>query len=411
MHQVIQVYEHDVLLLNHVYKTIGGQLFRFEKHYFDALLKFNELHGAKYFIPIYDGVKFKSYVGVLQIDNLIIEVLPKIERVTVQVKWRDVLIQMLQQTEHLRVEQVGNAFVDKQDIHLLDIYFDWFLSEVEHLQHRGLIKKYYSETKNTLALKGKLKFSGHIQRNNVHQERFYTTHQVYGTDHLLHHIINIALKVVGKLSKGTYRYGRCKTVQLYFPEVKDVNLTKKTFESLSYSRKNESYRRVIEISRLIILNYAPNVNSGSENMLALMFNMNNLWEQYLLVKIQQASKDWLVTSQVERKFWKNKIIRPDIILQHKETKQVYIIDSKWKNYSYESISSQDLRQIYVYSDYWQATGGMLLYPHHITLDDTNLHAVYNARQFHAKIGLFSILDEAGELKEDIGVDVIRSLCG
>lgn len=409
MNQVVQVYEHDVLLLHHVYKTVGRHPFRFEKHYFDALLKFNELHGAKYFTPIYDGVKFKSYVGILQIDNLVIEVLPKIERVAVQVKWRDVLIHMLQQTGHLRVEKVGNAFVDKQDIHLLDIYFDWFLTEVEQLQHRGLIKKYYTETKNTLALKGKLEFAGHVQRNNVHQERFYTKHQVYGTDHLLHQILEIALDVVAKLSKGNYRYGRCKTVQLHFPEVKDIKITKKTFESLSYSRKTESYRSAIEIARLIILNYAPNVISGSENMLALMFNMNNLWEQYLLVKIQQASKDWLVTSQEERKFWKNKSMRPDIILQHKETKEVYIIDSKWKNYSYDSISSQDLRQIYVYSDYWQATGGMLLYPHHVTIDDPKLNAIYSEREFHAKIGLFSIFDEAGELKEGIGAEILKSI--
>lgn len=409
MNQVIQVYEHDALLLNHVYKTVYGELVRFEKYYFDALLKFNELHGAKYFTPIYDGVKFKSYVGVIQVDSLIIEVLPKIERVAVQVNWRNVLIQVLQQTEHLRVEQVGNAFVDKQDIHLLDIYFDWFLSEVEQLQHRGLIKRYYIETKNTLALKGKLEFAGHVQRNTVHQERFYTTHQVYGSDHLIHQILDIALEVVEKLSKGTYRYGRCKTVQLHFPEVKGIAISNKTFETISYSRKTESYRTAIEIARLIVLNYAPNVKSGSENMLALMFNMNNLWEQYLLVKIQQASKDWQVSSQEERKFWKNKTMRPDIILQHKETKQVYIIDSKWKNYSYDSISSQDLRQIYVYADYWQATGGMLLYPHHITVEDPKLHAVYNERLFHAKIGLFSILDEKGELKEDIGVEILSSL--
>lgn len=409
MNLVIQVYEHDALLLHHLYKTIDGQSIRFEKHYFDALLKFNELHGAKYFIPIYDGVKFKSYVGIIQIDSLIIEVLPKIERVAVQVNWRDVLVQMLQQTDQLRVEQVGNAFVDKQDIHLLDIYFDWFLSEVEQLQHRGLIKKYYTETKNTLALKGKLEFSGHIKRNIVHQERFFTTHQVYGTDHLFHQIVHIALEVIGKLSKGTYRYGRCKKVQIHFPEVKDVRISYKTFETISYSRKTESYRTAIEIARLIILNYAPNVNSGSENMLALMFNMNNLWEQYLLVKLQQASKEWQVTGQEEKCFWKNKTMRPDIILQHKETKQVYIIDTKWKNYSYDKISSQDLRQIYVYADYWEAKGGMLLYPHYTTINDQNLYAYYNERHFHAKIGLFSILAERGELKEDIGLEILSSL--
>ena len=33
--------------------------------------------------------------------------------------------------------------------------------------------------RNSEALKGKLEFAGHIQKNVIHKERFYTTHQVY----------------------------------------------------------------------------------------------------------------------------------------------------------------------------------------------------------------------------------------
>ncbi|ULT26863.1 McrC family protein [Sphingobacterium sp. E70] len=51
----------------------------------------------------------------------------------------------------------------------------------------------------------------------------------------------------------------------------------------------------------------------------------------------------------------DKPLRPDILLKHCSGKQ-FIIDTKWKNYSYDSISSQDLRQIYVYADYWDAVG-------------------------------------------------------
>ncbi|ULT26865.1 McrC family protein [Sphingobacterium sp. E70] len=106
--------------------------------------------------------------------------MPKIQRTPTTVNWRDVLIEMLRKTEQLKITEMGKAHVDKQKIHLLDIYFDWYLTEVEELLHCGLAKQYYQETKNTLALKGKLEFSGHLQRNLVHQERFYNTHQVYG---------------------------------------------------------------------------------------------------------------------------------------------------------------------------------------------------------------------------------------
>ncbi|WP_411973186.1 McrC family protein [Sphingobacterium sp. Lzh-3] len=406
MQYVLQVYEHDTLYLNQSYTTVTGDNLRFAELYFNVLLKYNELHQGKYFAPVYQGIRFKSYVGILQVDDLVIEILPKIQRTPTTVNWRDVLIEMLRETDRLKITEVGEAFVDKQQIHLLDIYFDWFLTEVEELLHGGLVKQYYQETKDTLALKGKLEFVGHLQRNLIHQERFYNTHQVYGTDHRFHQILHLGLEVVARLSRGTYRYGRCKTAQLNFPEVREIRADEQLFERLSYSRKTESYRTAIELARLIILNYAPNVKAGQENMLALLFNMNELWEQYVLTQLLNYSKDWTIWGQESKRFWRDKTLRPDILLRHRTSGKQFVIDTKWKNYSYDTISSQDLRQIYVYADYWDAVGGMLLYPHTETLKKDELCATYHGKAYVAQIGLLSILDEGGSLNKNLGKDIL-----
>lgn len=251
------------------------------------------------------------------------------------------------------MNEVGKAHVDRQNIHLLDIYFDRFLTEIEKLVHSGLIKQYRKETKNTLALKGKLEFAGHIRRNMVHQERFYTSYQVYDKDHLLHQIVNEALGVV-----GTYRYGRCKAVQLNFTEVNTIVASEITFAKLKLNRKSEPYREAMMLSRLIILNYSPNVKSGAENMLALMFDMNDLWEKYVLMSLKKQAKDWRVIGQASKRFWESKTIRPDIILENK-TYNTIVIDTKWRNYTYDRIGMDDLGQIYVYNDFWNARVGML----------------------------------------------------
>jgi 5-methylcytosine-specific restriction enzyme subunit McrC len=403
--KIIQVFEHQRLLKGNVYDGV-----RFETRYFDALLKLNELHENKYFTAIYEGIKFDSFVGVLQVDDLVIEVLPKVEGYTsAKNQWRDVLIDMLRLTHDLKVNEVGQAHVDKQSVHLLDIYFDWFLTEVEQLIHAGLIKQYRKETKNTLALKGKLEFAGHIRNNLVHQERFYTTHQVYDKDHLLHRIINEALGVVEELSKGTYRYGRCKAVALNFPEVSFIASSASTFEKLKLNRKSEPYRTALALARLIILNYSPNVKSGTENMLALMFDMNDLWERYVLAKLkQQADGEWLVKGQDTKRFWEGKTIRPDIVLEHVETNTYIVIDTKWKNYAYERIGMDDLRQIYVYNDFWEAKLGMLLYP---SPDVTKIavEGTYAKNGYRGKIGLATVLDSNGKLNRDLGMNIFSLL--
>lgn len=357
----IQVFEHSILKIG---STKSGV--RFEKKHFVALAKLNELHQDKYFHLRHNAIKFKQYVGVIQIEGLTIEILPKIDRDTKsEAVWQKVLIEMLRVTRKLKIQKVGEANVNKQQIHLLDIYFEWFLKEVNLLMHQGLIKQYYKETKNVKALKGKLEFSGHLSKNIIHKERFYTTHQVYDKDHLIHQVLNQALDIISKLSKGNYLYHECKKTLLNFPEVKTIQANENTFNRISNNRKNAPYTNALAIARLIILNYAPNISSGSEKMLALLFDMNSLWEEYILIKLKTIETDNLkIYGQNSKTFWNGITIRPDIVIvkKHLQTKETIVIDTKWKRLAYSKPSTQDLRQMYVYNDYWKAKKSVLLYP-------------------------------------------------
>lgn len=361
----IQVFEYGTLYIDEVYIDSSSNLVRFEKEHYVALSKLNILNNNKYFQTRHNSIKFKQYVGVLHVNGLTIEILPKIDDDKEDEGiWQKVLIEMLQVTRKLKVEKVGEANVCKQKIHLLDLYFEWFLNEVQLLIHQGLIKQYNKETSNVKALKGKLEFAGQISKNLVHKERFYTTHQVYDKDHLIHQILNQALEIVSTLSKGNYLYSKCKTVQLDFPAVKTIKANETTFKKVSKSRKTEPYENALSIARLIILNYAPNVSSGSEKMLALLFDMNSLWEEYILARLKQTEQEISVYGQQSTTLWNGISIRPDIVIEigEKCNKQTFIIDTKWKNISGGNPSTNDLRQMYVYNDYWKSSKAMLLYP-------------------------------------------------
>jgi 5-methylcytosine-specific restriction enzyme subunit McrC len=352
----IQVFEHEFL-------PIEGE---FKENHFIALSKLNELHNDKYFKLRHNGIKFKEYVGVIQVDGLTIEILPKIDSDSnSKAVWQKALIEMLRVTKKLKVQKVGEANVQKQQIHLLDIYFEWFLTEVNLLIHQGLIKQYYKETKNIKALKGKLEFAGHISKNIIHKERFYTTHQIYDKDHLIHQILQQALDIISNLSKGNYLYHQCKKTLLHFPDVKKIKASENTFSKIPKSRKTAPYKTALAIARLIILNYAPNVSKGSEKMLALLFNMNSLWEEYILVKLKEKeTKSLKIFGQNDKYFWNGITIRPDIVIEKNqgEKKETFVIDTKWKKIDNAKPSTNDLRQMYVYNDYWNAQKAILLYP-------------------------------------------------
>ncbi|OAD90278.1 hypothetical protein A7A78_06945 [Aequorivita soesokkakensis] len=407
--KVIQVFEHQTLNYGGVYKNVP-----FTKKHFYALAKLNELHDNKYFTLLHKGIKFSQYVGVVQIDTLTIEILPKADYSKSsngeEGIWRDVLIDMLRITRKLKVNQVGQANVNKQNIHLLDIYFEWFLREVELLQRQGLVKKYYKETKNVTALKGKLEFAGHIAKNLIHKERFYITHQIYDKDHQLHQILNLALCIIEQVSKGSYLYAKCKRVQLDFPEVSGINCNASTFEKIKLNRKTQPYETALEIARLIILNYAPNISSGSERMLALLFDMNSLWEEYILIQLKKSCihKPYEILGQQSKSFWGGMTIRPDILIKQGDTTKI-VIDTKWKRMDGNKPSTNDLRQMYVYNDHWKSNCSILLYPG--VKQEKIYHQPFKFPDHSCGILKMNVLDNDGVLDKEIGEKIIMAFEG
>ncbi|WP_445457697.1 McrC family protein [Flavobacterium sp. HNIBRBA15423] len=392
----IQVFEHSFLPIE------KGKL---EQRHFVALSKLNALHNDKYFDLRHNGIKFKQFVGVIQVNGLTIEILPKIDNDGKEKSvWHTALIEMLRVTRKLKVQKVDEAHVKKQQIHLLDIYFEWFLNEVQLLLHQGLIKQYYKETGNVKALKGKLEFAGHIAKNLVHKERFYTTHQVYDKNHLVHQILAQALDIVCNLSKGNYLYSKCKTIQLDFPEVKPIKANESTFSKIPKNRKTAPYETALAIARLIILNYAPNVQSGNEKMLALLFDMNSLWEEYILVRLKQVNNDLSILGQTKKEFWNGVYIKPDIVI--KKSNETFIIDTKWKNIGNSNPSTQDLRQMFVYNDYWNSKKAMLLYPS--TSNSFDGFKEFTGREQECGLGRISIFKNGTDsLDENIGEIILN----
>ena len=198
----IDVYEHGRLIIDEEV---------FTRSHWKSFVKLNTLQYGAYFDVLHNGLKFKHYVGVLQVDGLLVNIHPKADKDDDDSRWKGVLLQMLQVCGKVKAQTAGNAQLKKQNINLLEVYFEYYLKEMESLIHGGLVKKYRRETNNVKALKGKLEFAGNIRYNLVHKERFYTTHQVYNHDHVLHQVLQHALEIIEQFSKGSLLFDRCKS--------------------------------------------------------------------------------------------------------------------------------------------------------------------------------------------------------
>lgn len=334
----------------------------FRKNHFDAMVKFNELHQNKYFTIIHKGIRFGSYVGVIQIGGLTIEILPKADNNENADKnlWQNVLLNMLKVCKHIQVESISETQLKKRYQSILDVYFELYLNEVERLVKKGLIKKYRKNQSNQKSLKGKLLFAQNIQQNLVHKEHFYCKHQVYDKNHLLHQILFKGLLVLKTFVNDSFK-DKLNRLLFEFQDFENINIQKKHFNKIIIDRKNHDYQKAIDIAKIIILNYSPSLNYGSDNLLTLLFDMNTLWEEYIFRILQKHKTDEIeVSFQNSDKFWENKRIRPDIVLKTKA--ETFVIDTKWKIIKANNPSDDDLKQMFVYNLHWKAEKTLLLYP-------------------------------------------------
>lgn len=355
----IQVFEHQSLWINRGEEKLSStQLF--------ALQKFYGEKGVPYYSLIHNGIKFTSYVGVIQVGDTTIEILPKADKSEDKNKWKEVLLGMLNAVGVFKIHAPSSSALKLRNHSLLDLYFELFVKETELLVHQGLAKKYRKTEGNKTALKGNLQFAKQIQKNLVHKERFYVNHTIYDADHTLHQILYKALKLLNRINSNVALSSRLSSLLLDFPEMPDIAVNDALFERLNFNRKTERYRNAIEIARLLLLNYHPDLSNGQNNVLALMFDMNQLWEEFVYVSIRKYKDSTMkVSAQTTKYFWKpengnrSKMI-PDIVIH--QDNQCFVLDTKWKNLNGKNPSPEDLRQMYVYADYFEANKVSLIYP-------------------------------------------------
>ncbi|MBC5772781.1 restriction endonuclease [Pontibacter sp. KCTC 32443] len=412
---VVQVFEHSCLEVDEE---------KFTTKHFNRLVLYNEKHGNTYFNVGHKRLHFKSYVGVIQVDGLTIEVLPKADVGNDTIKWQKALFLLLRETGYLSVSSLSNAMLRLRSSSLLELFLWQFLEGVDQLVHQGLVKRYRQNQDNQNALKGRLLFKEQIKRNLVHKERFFTEHQIYDRNHVLHQIIKKALVILSGVNAAHVRSNALRLLYT-FGDYTDIEVTDATFSKIRFNRKTQPYEQVIQLSRLIILNYSPDLSSGGENILSILFDMNQLFEKYVY---RQLKKDeplfdvnkLTVSGQASKEFWRSKTIRPDIVIQFKkdcegiECDKKVIVDTKWKVLSDHTPSDNDLKQMYAYNIHFGANHSTLLYPQVHGIH--KLHESYHPSDFYSdshscSLDFVDLVEHDGSLVKGIGRKVIESVAG
>jgi 5-methylcytosine-specific restriction enzyme subunit McrC len=328
---------------------------------------------------------------------------------------------MLRRSGLLHVEAAPEADLHLQQSPLVDLYLDAFLSEVERLSHEGLVKKYRTIQANLYKLKGRILFGQHLRRNLLHRERMYTAHEIYDRDNVFNRVLKCAMGIVGRLAIQPSLVTRGAVQSLALESVSESRITSELSDKLVFDRNTERYRRAIQLARLIILNYSPDLRGGREHVVSILLDMNKLFERFILVQLKQAQAKFAdqnlrITGQSQKRFWGSKSLRPDVVVDFDgpENRERVILDTKWKIPRDGQPSDNDLKQMYAYNLQFGSRLSVLLYP----CSDSG--QVQVSQPFACSDALpdyphacathyVNLFDDSLQLRRDIGEELVREV--
>lgn len=354
---VFRVYEHDQIRVGEV---VNGQLFM--DHHLESLVRLSARHGDRFLTPGHRSVRFKNFVGILATPVLTLEILPKTDRYSPgeDTNWQLVLMDLLKACRLVRLESAGTAPLENRPGDLLDWYVRSFIDEIRSLLRHGLLHSYHSISENTGVYKGRLLLSQQLKHNLFHRERFYIQYDQYSARHPANLLIAAAIRKLRLLPLSGELQGQLKYLSDLFPEPPKSSLHKFESQPLKDPRL-ERYAAALTMARHILADEQPDVRVGTFRGLALLFDMNLLFEEYLFRQLLHWKTDKVkVERQQSRVFWGQNRLRPDLVLA--TTGDRWVLDTKWRILHSSQPSAEELRQIYVYCDYFKAKQGALIFP-------------------------------------------------
>ena len=351
----IVVFEHESL-------CVGDGEGEISQAEYDSLLRFHENVESKFFLIERRKIKFKHYVGVIQLGHLAIEVLPKVDKEDdSKSKWHDALLGMIKISKNIKSHRTNDATVSLAKQSLLDIYFEYFLQECQSLMKTGLRKKYSYSEGNLSALKGKILFNQDLNKNSSNKAKVYCRHQVFDLNHDIHSALKMGLAITKDVTRSGELVSKAKALLITLPESIKSSISIHKLERIKLDRTTKRYDKALSLARLIIKAYCPTNNSGSHSVIAFMFDMNKLYEEFVFKMARSALIDTgFEVLRKKKKFWEGKEIKPDIVIT--DGKKTIVVDTKWKVPKEGIPSDEDLKQIFVYNHYFSSPKSFLLYP-------------------------------------------------
>ncbi|EJT5931807.1 TPA: McrC family protein [Clostridium perfringens] len=333
----------------------------------NALYELEKEKNKKLFIWGRNTVTVKNWIGVISVEGITLEILPKISSIDNKNKVINSIMNMVKKVYDVKIQKNISANIGIKQEGFIDILVYILIKELEYQLNRGILKEYSKVEKNLNVLKGRLIAHKNIQKNIITPNKFYCKYSELNDNNAINKIIKFTLNIVKSLNISRKYKSDVKMLLNLF---EDVSINENIFDvikTLKYNRQNSRFKESVNLCKMFIESYGGTLWGGEKNVNSFLIDMNDLFEKYIFKSFKEI-KGLDVKYQGENKYLlrnSNNIkkirLKPDITIINEINKK-FIVDTKWKIID-KKIDIKDIYQMNAYKDIISdASEVILLFP-------------------------------------------------
>jgi 5-methylcytosine-specific restriction enzyme subunit McrC len=300
-----------------------------------------------------------SQVGAVAIDDLAIEIIPKlpVQRVLYLLSYS------------LGLAQWGDrSFEMETPESLVEALVPIFARHLERALRRGVLQGYRTEEDALMGVRGRIRFDDQLRRRFGIPLPVEVRFDEFTEDILENRLLKAALRTLGSLR---LRSDASRNALRRFNHVLDL-VSVQTYEprnvpQITYTRLNEHYRPAVEWARLILRFTAAEVRHGKALGTTVLFDMNEVFEDFVRVALREdlglttrefpsgresfrlfLDRAHRIALEPDLSWWVGKVCR-------------FIGDVKYKTVNVAGIKHADLYQLLAYVTASALPSGLLVY--------------------------------------------------
>ncbi|TVQ28518.1 MAG: hypothetical protein EA370_16455 [Wenzhouxiangella sp.] len=331
-------------------------------------------------------VKFAQFCGVVRVEGLQIEILPKLHPHQAEAQQRSTMVNMLACVGDLDGMETIAANLATNRTTLLDLFIRHFAQLLERQLQQGMMRDYRDIEETLGQVRGRIDVLLQQRENLFKPQRIACRFSELIADIPVNRLLHSTIQLVCSLATSPILKQRLRSLRTRFAGVQPLAPHERGPRSSDLNRMQRRYAGIVDLAHLFLDGQFLDPRSGQHRAFSLLFDMNRLFERYTasllrpiarrqgLRLVEQGPRRYLGHDETGRG---RLLMRPDIALLDPDGRPIIIVDTKWKrlegNDPMAGLSPADLYQMASYANAYRCASVCLLYPAQSTLPAGQSH--------------------------------------